>query len=125
MQDLLIYLLTNLVDNPDQVKVSQASDSTGLVTLSATVAPEDMGKVIGKGGKVINAIRQVVKIKAIKEGKRVQVTLSEPEGAPPKAKDTPPIPESKAEKPSDEVEAKPTAAKLKSSSTADSDSPQK
>ncbi len=84
MKDLLVYILNNLVDNPDQVQVEESVDENGLVTLNATVASEDMGKVIGKAGKVINAIRQVVRIRAIKEGKRVTINVAEPAGSAPR-----------------------------------------
>lgn len=89
MKDLLIYILNNLVDNPDQIKVEETTDENGLVTLNATVAASDMGKVIGKGGKVINAIRQVVRIRAIKEGKRVTINVAEPGGPRPKEEPAP------------------------------------
>ena len=62
MKDLLIYILNNLVDNPDQVQVEESVDENGLVTLNATVASEDMGKVIGKAGKGINAIPPLIPI---------------------------------------------------------------
>ena len=78
MKKLLLYILTNIVENPDQIAVKQSSDDTGLITLNVIVAQEDMGKVIGKGGKVINAIRQIIKILAIKQGKRINISLNEP-----------------------------------------------
>src|SRR3989338_5305395 len=96
MKDLLVYILNNLVDNPDQVQVEETTDENGLVTLNATVASDDMGKVIGKGGKVINAIRQVVRIRAIKEGKRVTINVAEPAGSPPR-----PVPTESEEIPSE------------------------
>jgi len=79
MKKLLTYILTSIVDNPDAVKVEESTDPEGMVILTAHVAESDMGKVIGKGGKVINSIRQVIKILAIKEGKRVNINLEDPE----------------------------------------------
>ncbi len=80
MKDLLLYILQAIVDNKDAISIEETTDETGLTTFKVTVDESDMGKVIGKAGKVINAIRQVVKIKAIKEGKRVNISLGEPEG---------------------------------------------
>jgi len=88
MKKLLSYIVTSIVDNPDQVKISESTDDTGLTALSIQVNQEDMGKVIGKGGKVINAIRQVVKIKALRTGKRINVSIEEPEESQNKKEDT-------------------------------------
>lgn len=78
MKKLLEYLLTSIVDDPDQVSVSQTKDDQGLITLNATVAASDMGKVIGRGGKVISAIRHILRIKSIKQDSRVTINLQEP-----------------------------------------------
>ena len=80
MESFLTYILKNIVDHPEKVTVTKDTDETGLITFRVTLAEEDMGKVIGKGGKVINAIRQVVKIKSLKTGKRINISLSEPTG---------------------------------------------
>ena len=79
MLELVTYLINNLVDQPDQVNITDSVDDTGLVTISISVAPEDMGKVIGRSGKVISAIRELTKIKAIKGGQRVRVVVQEPD----------------------------------------------
>lgn len=73
MRELVETLAKALVDNPDQVKVNEISGD--VVTLELTVAPEDMGKVIGKQGKIARAIRTVVKAAASKEGKKVSVDI--------------------------------------------------
>ncbi len=78
MDKLLKFLISQIVDQPEAVDVSAAPDETGTVILTATVNPSDMGKVIGKGGKIISAIRELVKVKAIKLGQRVRVVLAEP-----------------------------------------------
>ncbi len=83
MKDLLLYILQAIVDDQDAISIDEVTDETGLTTFNVTVAESDMGKVIGKAGKVINAIRQVVKIKAIKEGKRVNISLGEPKNNQP------------------------------------------
>lgn len=93
MLKLVTYLINNLVDNPDQVTIKETTDDTGLTTISVLVAPDDMGKVIGRGGKVISAVRELTKIKAIKAGKRVRVVVKEPEET------IPPIPEPQSVEP--------------------------
>jgi len=77
MKNLAIYLLTQLVDQPDAISVTEDETESGAVTLTLKVATEDMGRVIGKDGKVINAIRDVLKILAVKQNKHVDVVLAE------------------------------------------------
>lgn len=74
MKDLVAVLAKSLVDNPDAVEVSQVEGEKSLI-LELRVAAEDMGKVIGKQGKIAKAIRTVVKAAAAKEGKRVVVEI--------------------------------------------------
>lgn len=76
MEKLVEYLAKNIVDAPDEVKVETESED-GRNLLKLTVSSEDMGKVIGKSGKVIKSIRTLLKIKAIKENKRVYLELAE------------------------------------------------
>lgn len=78
MKELLEFILKAIVNDKDAVKVEESTDETGQINLIASVAEEDMGRVIGKAGKVINSIRLIVKIPAIKEGKRVRVDVKEP-----------------------------------------------
>ena len=96
MKDLLTYITKQIVDKPEEVKIEQTEEEENLVLLNLTVAPEDMGKVIGKGGSIINAIRQILLVKAIKQGKRVALKLNEPDQkefpgqpAPPEEEKTP------------------------------------
>ncbi len=78
MKNLLEFLLIHLVDNPDAVRVEMDMDGdTESYTLF--VAPEDMGKVIGKQGKVINSIRTIARVRAVKEGKHISVVLADEE----------------------------------------------
>lgn len=77
MKDLAYYLLTHLVDKPENVLVDESVGEMSTVTLTLKVAPEDMGKVIGKQGKTIRAIRDVIKILALKHNKYVDVVLAE------------------------------------------------
>ena len=74
MKDLLHMIATELVDHPEQVSISEREEDNKIV-LELRVAPEDMGKVIGKQGRIAKAIRTVVKAAAIKENKKVVVEI--------------------------------------------------
>ncbi|HUZ78230.1 MAG: KH domain-containing protein [Chloroflexota bacterium] len=74
MQELVEYLAKNLVSQPDEVKVEEI-DSGRRTIVELTVAPEDMGKVIGKGGRTAHALRMLLKVAAAKEGKRVVLEI--------------------------------------------------
>lgn len=76
MKNLIEFILIHLVDNPDAVSVEMSMDGdTEIYTLH--VAPEDMGKVIGKQGKVINSIRTLARVRAVKEDKHIMVVLAD------------------------------------------------
>ena len=76
VKEVVEVIAKALVDNPNQVIVAQnATEKT--VHLQLTVAPEDMGKVIGKQGKIANAIRTIVKAAAVKDGRRVIVDIEQ------------------------------------------------
>lgn len=74
MKDLAQFLVKNLADHPDQASV-QDSDSEGTVNLKLIVAEEDKGKIIGKKGKVIKAIRSLVDAAASKAQKKTVVDI--------------------------------------------------
>ncbi|HHY63956.1 MAG TPA: KH domain-containing protein [Clostridiaceae bacterium] len=74
MKELLENIAKALVDNPDQVSVTEIDDDQSLI-LELRVAEEDMGKVIGKQGRIARAIRVVMKAAAIKENKKVVVEI--------------------------------------------------
>ena len=76
MLDALKFIVTSIVDNPKKVEITE-SEQEGVTNFIIKVAKEDMGKVIGKEGKVIRAIRNVMKIPAIKQDKRIQISLEE------------------------------------------------
>ncbi len=77
MKDFLTFLVKNLVNHPDDVVIEEKTDSTGYILLELKVNPEDIGIIIGKAGKVIKSLRNLVKVKAIVERKRVNITLIE------------------------------------------------
>lgn len=74
MVTLIEHLAKSLVDAPDEVKVTAVEDGDNL-TINLTVAPNDMGKVIGKQGRIAKAIRTVAKAAAVKEGKKVTIEI--------------------------------------------------
>ncbi len=74
MKGLLEVIAKSLVDNPDEVVVTEQETEKGLV-LELKVAPSDMGKVIGKQGRIAKAIRSVVKAAASRENKQVSVEI--------------------------------------------------
>jgi predicted RNA-binding protein YlqC (UPF0109 family) len=69
LAEVLEYIARELVDDPDAVEVDEEPDDRG-VLLTLRVAPDDMGKVIGRGGRTARAIRSVVKAAAIRAGIR-------------------------------------------------------
>lgn len=74
MKELVETIAKSLVDNPDKVQVNEVNGEQSVI-IELRVAPEDMGKVIGKQGRIAKAIRTVVKAAAIKENKRVVVEI--------------------------------------------------
>lgn len=74
MKELVEFIAKALVDQPEAVQVSQVEGERSLI-LELRVAPDDMGKVIGKQGRIAKAIRTVVKAAATKEGKMVHVEI--------------------------------------------------
>ena len=74
MKELVEIIAKALVDNPDMVQVNEIAGEQSII-LELKVAQEDMGKVIGKQGRIAKAIRTVVKAAAIKDNKRVVVEI--------------------------------------------------
>jgi len=74
VKDLLILIAQKLVDKPDLVDVKE-EDRDGVTVLSLKVGEDDMGKVIGKQGRIARAIRTLVKAAAINEEKKVNVEI--------------------------------------------------
>ena len=74
MRELVEYLTKSLVDEPDAVRVEEA-DAGRVIVYEVTVAEDEVGKIIGRQGKVIRAIRTVVKAAATRHGARVDVDV--------------------------------------------------
>lgn len=80
MKDTLISILQTIVEDPKNIVVAETlQDDTYFYTI--TVAKEDMGRVIGKDGKIIRAIRNAMKIPATKQNKRIRISLADSETA--------------------------------------------
>jgi uncharacterized protein len=77
LQELLEELARRLVDEPEQVAVERFEEDDGTVVLELSVADDDYGKIIGRGGRTANALRTVVKAAAVKENRRVLVDIVE------------------------------------------------
>jgi hypothetical protein len=75
MRKLLEYLARELVDEPDEVAVEEFEEDDGTLVLELSVADDDYGKVIGRGGRTANALRLIVKAAAVKEERRVLVDI--------------------------------------------------
>ncbi len=75
LKQTLIDMAKSLVDSPDEVTVEVSDETEDSVTFELSVAPDDMGKVIGRHGRIAKAIRTVMKSAANLEGKRVIVNI--------------------------------------------------
>jgi len=76
MKKALEYIIASIVELPKEVEINESEDN-GIITFTIRVAPSDMGRIIGKNGKVIRGIRNVIKIPAIKQNKKINITLAE------------------------------------------------
>ncbi|MDY6875152.1 MAG: KH domain-containing protein [Chloroflexota bacterium] len=74
MKELVEFIAKSLVDDPSQVHISEIVGETSVI-LELRVGPEDMGRVIGKGGRTANAMRTLVRVLAAKQGKRVTLEI--------------------------------------------------
>jgi predicted RNA-binding protein YlqC (UPF0109 family) len=77
VREFLEYLASSLVERPDEVKVEEFEEDDGTLVLELSVADDDYGKVIGRGGRTAQAIRTVVKAAAVKDNRRVLVDIVE------------------------------------------------
>jgi hypothetical protein len=76
-KELIEYIALSLVDDPSQVVVNEYRNG-GRVNLDLHVAREDMGRVIGKGGRIANAMRVLLRVAAAREGKQANLDVAEP-----------------------------------------------
>ena len=76
MKQALNFIVSNILDNPEAFDIRE-EEVDGVTNFIVSVPQEEMGKIIGKEGKVIRAIRNVVKIPAIREGKKINISLEE------------------------------------------------
>ena len=74
LKDLTFVMARAVVSDPDQVRVEE-TEGTTVIVLELSVAPDDMGRVIGKKGAMANAIRTLLRVSAAKEGKRVNLEI--------------------------------------------------
>ena len=77
MKDLIEYIAKSLVDHPDEVEVRE-SGSGSRIRLELKVNADDMGRVIGKSGRVANSIRTLLRVAAERDGKQVTLDVLEP-----------------------------------------------
>jgi uncharacterized protein len=75
VEDLLAYLARSLVDRPDEVSVESFEEEDGTVVLELHVAEDDAGKVIGRGGRTVAAMRTIMKAASVRHGHRVLVDV--------------------------------------------------
>ena len=75
MVELLAFLAQALVDHPDAVSVEQFEEDDGTLVLELSVAEDDVGQVIGRGGRTIGALRQLARAAAVKQGRRVLIDV--------------------------------------------------
>lgn len=76
MHDTLLYIVSSLVDNPDQVVIDEHKDGDTHV-FSISVHPDDMGKLIGKNGRIIRAVREIGRVIAAKQNMYVDIEVVE------------------------------------------------
>ena len=75
MKELLIYVVQGLVNNPDAVSVKEVEREDGEIVFELVVAQEDMGKVIGRQGRIAKELRTLMKAAGLKNGKKVSVEI--------------------------------------------------
>ena len=75
MKELLEYLARGLVEHPDAVRVNEVEEDDGATVLELSVADDDYGNVIGRGGRTASALRTIVKTAGARHGQRVFVDI--------------------------------------------------
>ena len=77
MRELLVYLAQQLVDEPERVEVEEFEEDDGTLVFELSVADDDYGKVIGRGGRTAQALRTLVKAAAVKDNRRALLDIVE------------------------------------------------
>jgi len=75
MKELVEYIARSIASQPDEVRVSEEEDEDGRIILRLEVAPEDKGKMIGRQGRVAQAIRTLIRVAAVKRGTRATLEI--------------------------------------------------
>jgi uncharacterized protein len=75
VNELVEFLARALVDDPDAVSVESFEEDDGTIVYEVTVAEDDVGKIIGRSGRTVNALRAVVRAAAVRDGRRVLVDV--------------------------------------------------
>jgi len=75
VREVFEYIAQNLVDEPDGVEVEEFEEDDGTVVIEITAAPDDMGKIIGKNGRLARALRQIARALGTREGVRTNVDI--------------------------------------------------
>ena len=75
MKDLVEYLAKALVDRPDEVRVEEFEEDDGTIVFEVEVAEDEVGKLIGRNGRTINALRTVIRASAVRHNRRVLVDV--------------------------------------------------
>lgn len=76
MKQALTYIVSSIAGKKEDVSVDEYEEN-GVINYTISLAPEDIGKIIGKDGKIIRAIRTVMRIPAMKEDKRIHITIND------------------------------------------------
>ena len=76
MKDLVEYVVKSIAMNPDEVKITEIDQDDGTLLLQLEVAEDDKGRVIGRQGRVAQSIRLLLRVMAVKQGKRATLRLS-------------------------------------------------
>jgi predicted RNA-binding protein YlqC (UPF0109 family) len=77
MKDFVTFIVKQIVDNPDAVEIVETTDQPGFVDIQVSVDPNDMGKVIGKEGRIIRSLRDLVRVIATKQQVRFNLSIKE------------------------------------------------
>lgn len=77
MKELILFIVKSIVDEPDEVIIKEEETEFNYTNIILTVGENDMGKVIGKSGKIIKALRILLRVLAIKQGKKINLLLNE------------------------------------------------